>query len=355
MGPDNDAVSLDELLELVRLVCTQDRVKHLLRKAKEAGGDKSTVRVSGKFDALVSQHLRDAIQVGAVSRSAVYDLVGESEESGKQHIFYYKPRDEKVIAHYNDGRRIAERLFGASWEAERGFPHYHIRSTGLEWADFRIVPAAQAGRCDWVAKLYSGVMREKHVDTIREAPSRAEGPSRIIKIFEEFLSREIYLARWHHFGLLELRVPLEPSHKALWNSVLGLWNAIEPAVSSDAFEPFDLMSACRRIINQYADHAGAYRLGDTHLLDPQGGSAKISPRSGEDHLMHDDVRRRAIELFDQCRMLVVIWLLDEGSHDTKEELRSVIGKIRPNEVVIASRTTDKAVLNVTHQLCRFAG
>lgn len=353
MAPDD--ANMEDLLDLVRLVCTQDHIRHLLRRAKEAGGDKSPVRISGKLDELISQHLRDAIQLGAVTTASVYDMVAEAEESGKQHIFYYRPRNTRVIDACNDGRAIAGRLFGVDWEAERGFPNYHIRSKGLEWSDFRVQAAPQPGRADWVAKLYSGVMRQKHVDTIREDRDRSGGPSRIIKIYEEYLSREIYLARWHHFGLLELRVPLEPSHKALWGSVLGLWNAIDPAVSSEDFEPFDLMSACRRIINQYADHGDLYRLGDTHLIDPQGGSARISPRSGEDHLMHDDVRRRAIELFDQCRMLVVVWALDEQRHDSKDELRSVIGKIRPNEVVIGSKTTAKAVMHVTHQLRHFAG
>lgn len=344
----NPDASLDELLELVKEVCTKDQIQRLLRAAKKTEGDGSEVRITGSAKAVVFQHLRDAIQTGKVSREAVYALIGESEESGKQHIFYFKPKDERVIDACNDAERIASRLFGPDWKNERSFPRYHFRASEFQWTDFRIMPTEVPGQAGWVAKAYAGIMRVKHVDTRREAPNR------IVKVFEEALSREIYLVRWRASGLLELRVPLEKKHKMLLGSVHALWTAIASAVSSNDFEPFDLMMACRRIIDSYAENAEDYRLGDAHLLDSGGGTARLSPGSGEEHLMHVEARRRAIELFVQCRLLVVVWLLNDDSHDTDLELRTVVGKSRPNEVAMVSRTTAKAVDHVTRRLLQFA-
>jgi hypothetical protein len=344
-GPD---ANLDELLDLVRLVCAQDQIQRLLRQAKEADGAGSAVRYGGKLDVLVYQHLRDAIQTGKVSRDAVYALVGESEESGNLHIFYFAPKDDRVRQACNDAERVASRLFGPNWRAERGFPKYHFREGGFEWTDFRSTPTADPDRSGWVAKAYAGVMREKHVET------RTEPPNRTLRVFEPVLAREIFLIRWHPWGLLELRVPLERTHKAILDSLHGLWSAAQSAISSDDFHPFDLTPACRRMIDRYEENTHDYRLGDVHLLDSAGGTTRVSPRSGEEHLMHVEDRRRAIELFDRCNMLVVVWLLSADAHGTKRELRSVVGKLRPNEVVMVSKTTAKAVDHVTHRLRQFS-
>jgi hypothetical protein len=347
MASGQDA-GLDDLLGLVKDICTKDQVQSLLRAAKQSEGQRSSVRIAGKLDDIVSHNLRDAIQAGKIAREAVYSLVSEAEESGRQHIFYFVPKDERVKDACNDSPRVASRLFGGpNWKVERNFPNYHLKSSGFEWADFRTVPTASPDLEGWVVKAYAGVTRQKHVGT------RPEPPNRIAKIFEEIPSRDVYLARWHPFGLLELRLPLEKRQRVLLASVRALWAAISAAVSSDDFEPYDLTPACRRIIDRYADHSDVYRLGDAHLLDSGGGTTKISARRGEEHLMEVEDRRKATEIFEQCRLLVVVWLLNQASHDTGDQLRTVVGGSRPNEVAMVSRTTAKAVDHVTHRLHQF--
>lgn len=345
----DDGRSIDQLLDLVKRVCTKDQIQRLLREAKQIGEDGNTIRITGKIDTIVSQHLRDAVQLGRIDDEAIRRLIGESEESGRQHIFYFRPKDERVIQACNDAERVAFRLLGPRWREDRGFPRFYLNPMGFEWTDFRSSPSDRDSHGGWTAKAYAGIFREKHVDT------KEEGPNRIVKIYERVLSREIYLVRWHAWGLLELRVPLERTSKALFASVRALWTSIESAVSSDDFEPFDLTNPCRRMLARYAEHGDDYRLGDAHLLDSEGGTARLSPRAPEDHLMNVEARRRAVELFDRCRMLVVVWLLKEERHDAGGELRTVIGKLRSNEVVILSRTTAKAVDHVTRRLCRFEG
>ena len=346
MAIDQDSASLDDLLRLVKLVCTKEQVQGLLRQAKDIG--EKPVRVSGNFDA-VALHLRDAIQTEVVTKQSVYELVGEAEENGNQHIFYFKPKSDRTLETCNDVERVAASILGAEWQSDRRFPRYFINPSGEEWADFRTTRMDESGKSDWVAKLYSGTIRQKLIDT------RKEGPNRIAKIYEETPSREVFMARWHHFGLLELRVPLEKTHKLLIGSVQRLWRVIEPAISSEDFEPFDLMGACRRIIDQDDDHKDLYRLGDAHFLDQTGGLTRITPRSGDHHLKQDRARREAVKLFEECRLLVVVWFLTDKDHGTKDELRSVIGKFRQNEVTMISKTTARAVMHVTHQLRRFAG
>jgi hypothetical protein len=251
-----------------------------------------------------------------------------------------------VVDAANDLERVAARLFGANWRDSCDFPRYHSKPSAFTWTDFRSIGDADRSSNGWVAKAYVGALREKHIET------RPEEPNRIAKIYEEVLCRDIFLVRWHTSGLLELRVPAGKTQKALLVSMRGLWTAIEPAIRSDDFEPLDLTPVCLRIIDQHGANSEEYRLGNAHFLDPAGGTTKVSARSSEEHLMDVETRKRAVQLFDRCRMLVVAWLLDEERYGIGGELRTVIGRLRPNEVLIVARTMPKVVDHVTHRLCQ---
>lgn len=345
------AITLDQLLTLVKENCSKEHVQHLLRKTKKESPGKGVVRIEGSAERVVDQNLRDAIQTGALSWDDVYKLIEECEESGKQHIFYFRPKIDAEVDICRDADAFAEKLFGVNWREDRDFPRRHFAQSYIDWADYRVISATEDGGPGWIAKLYSGVLKQIYIRTERHG----EGPEgRVHKVFIEKLAREVHLARWHPHGILELRVPLDATVKEVLNSVRGLWEAIAPAVSADLFEPIDLLPACRKIIDQHAANTATYRLGDAHFEDETEGSLRMSPKKPNQHLMDDDKRRQAVEILDVCRLLVVVWLLNEAAHDTKEELRTTIGKLRPNQLVLVSRTTEKALLHVIRQLRDFS-
>ena len=145
----------DPILELVRKHCKHDRIEDFLREAKKLNPD---IKSSGSSDEIVFQHLREAIQSSAELADAAVDMLVDSEESGQQHIFLFKPKSDDVRAATSDAEAVASRLFGANWRTEFGFPLVLARPRAERWADFRIGSTGTMGS-GWTAKLYSGKLR----------------------------------------------------------------------------------------------------------------------------------------------------------------------------------------------------
>jgi hypothetical protein len=332
----------DPILELVRKHCKRDRVEDFLRDAKKAH---EGIKSSGPKDELVFQSLKEAIRAEGQLADAVVEMLVDSEESGQQHIFLYKPKTDATRAAISDAETVASRIFGAGWRTERGFPLVVARPSGERWADFRIGPTGHLGSA-WTAKLYSGVLRW---ESQGRTPTDAETE---IEVWKQRLSRDVLLVRWHVDGVLELRVPQESNRKAILASVSGLWNAIRDGVDEDDFEPYSLNSACMKLIESHHDHAALCRLGDARVQDEQMGKATFTPPSRRHHLMSNVTREQAIRLYRLCNELVVTWYLNKQEHDAQEELRTAVGKYGPHNIHVRAKTTGKAIQHVTDQLRR---
>lgn len=329
---------LGKLLSLVEQLCTRNVIASLLREARNAGGQ---VRVAGTKQELTFVHLRAAIETGALSLERVYDVLRSAEENGSQHIFLYRARSSHLTKKYGQADAIASRLFGMNWEREMHFPQLHLLPRGVVWSDFRFDKPSDKLGAGWTAKLYAGIER------VTLAEEREEG-DRIIRIYERTTSREVFLIRWHEAGLLELRVPRDASSKGVISSLYDLWGSVKAAVDEKDFQPVDLARASGRLLSGYSPSVG-YRLGSAHFTDRHRGSLQITPSSDSDDLLADPIRERAARVFDTCMELTVIWL-PTSTNEIEDELRTVMGSVRPNDVLIPSRANAKAVDYVTDRL-----
>lgn len=340
----NAATDLDKMLILVEEVCTKNAVQDLLRRARS---DNSSVRISGNKGEVINTNLRDAVNSGAISKAVVYDTLCSAEENGNQHIFYYVPKTKGFQLKYSNGHSIANALLGNGWQDKYHFPKFELIPKGVVWSDFRTAKPVGSEE-NWTIKLYAGTERRTFVE------ERVEGPDTVLKVYARTLSREVYLVKWHPFGLLEMRVPREQSQKAILESLFNLWTMVEKAVDSEDFETFDLTKASRELIDRHSSQNSPYRLGDVYFMDDETGSARFAPPSSEDDVMDHEGRQKAIKYFETCRELTVIWLPTAATSSVEEELRTVIGKVRPNGILIASQATAAAVDYVTYRLWELA-
>jgi hypothetical protein len=339
----SSADDLDKMLILVEQVCTKSAIQDLLRRAQS---DDASVRVSGNKGEVINTHLKSAINSGAIEKSLVYNALCSAEENGNQHIFYYVPKTKGFHVKYSDATAIPLNLLGANWQSQYRFPRFELMPAGIVWSDFRTVKTPD-GQFNWILKLYAGNERRTFLE------ERAEGDN-FIRIYTKTLSREVYLVKWHHFGLLEMRVPRQSSQKAIMESLFGLWTMVEKAISSEDFETFDLTKASRELIDRHSSQNARYRLGDVYFMDDDTGSARFAPPSSEDDVMDHESREKAIKYFETCRELTVIWLPSSATDAIEDELRTVIGKVRPNGILIASQATATAVDYVTYRLWELA-
>jgi len=79
---------LDDALTLAEGLCTAEQIKDLLRKRK--GNENVRITAESKED-LIHRNLREAVAARAIDVREVYDLIRLAEETGNQHIFYYRP------------------------------------------------------------------------------------------------------------------------------------------------------------------------------------------------------------------------------------------------------------------------
>jgi hypothetical protein len=343
--PTPQSVDVDKLLKLVEQECTAEAVRDLLRKAKKAD---EQVRVSeANKSAIIQRNLREALDRRSIEYDQVYSLLCAAEENGSQHIFYYRTTTEQAETLYNEPERVATALFGPMWRETVGVPQFHLEPIDTVWSHFRI-EHREGGHMTWTAKLYSGLERR---DFIRE--EEKEG-NLVLRVYEKRLSREVYLVRWHSWGLLELRVPRSGSRKVVLEWLGVLWSAIQAAIKPEDFEPWQLHEVCLNLIKRRVPNKGRYRLGNARMMDQQTGIAEFTPPSNEEDLCSDPARDQAVRLYHECHELGVYWLEQTNTPGPQVELRTIIGKCKPNDVLIAAKTTAEAVDYVTYRLREFA-
>lgn len=331
--------SIGKLLALIDETCTAEMVREILRKAKD--NDK-TILVSGSKETVISSNLRVAIERKAIPKDAVYHLLCGAEENGRQHIFYYRPRTEDARVKYSNAEEVAEKLFGTgNWKTERKFPQFHLEPVGVEWSDFRIERKTEQAMT-WTAKLYSGVYRQVFLREERQ------GEKVVAFLYEEQLSREVYVVRYHSTGLLEIRVPRDSARAQVLEFVSQAWEVIGPAVDLNDFEPWDLHKVCMSLINN-AEEDKRYTLGNARMIDEETGSAEFKPPHGEADLDSSPSRRSAVRMYNECRELGVHWL-SKGEEGPRAKLKTIIGKLKMHEMLVAGKATAEAVDYVTYRL-----
>ena len=336
--PATDA-STEKLLNLIHETCTGAMVEDLLRRAKEK--DKAILVGASSKEDKIKSNLRIAIERGAIDRDEVYKLLCGAEENGRQHIFFYKPVTDDARQKYNKPDVIGTTLFGVpNFREAEGFPQFHLEPVGVEWSDFRVDQTAAEGVFSWTAKMYSGIYRRLF---LREEPQG----DLIARIYQEQLSREVYVVRWHSFGLLEIRVPTDAQTEVM--TFLGhVWEAIGEVVDPSDFEPWVLHGVCMHLITN-SEQDSRYALGNARMMDEETGSAEFKPPHGEVDLDSSPARKQAVRMYNECRELGVHWH-KHGEEGPRKKLKTVIGKLKPHEMLVAGKATAESVDYVIHRL-----
>jgi hypothetical protein len=339
---------LTDLLKLVEDKCTNRDIRAILKRAKTGGAD---VRVSEATKALVvHKNLRAAIEKRLIAEREVYDVLCGAEENGGQHIFYYTLTDPGHFNKYADGEKVGTRLFGANWNKTQKFPQFHLQPKGVIWSDFRVENRPGATSSNWVAKVYSGLETRKFIE------EKKESQSRVIRIYEITLNREIYLVKWHGFGLLEVRVPRQSSSKEVTKTEEDFWTMLAPGMSRADFTSWDLSPASSKIVSTRSSNKKLYRLGNTRALGKTLATAYFCPHSSDDDLCDDPAHDKSVSEYKSFKEVVVYWLPQTNTDaiEADSELRVVIGKLAKNEILISAKATAAEVDYVTYRLREFS-
>jgi hypothetical protein len=336
------------LFETALEFCTIKDIHALLSAAKESGHEVKLTAPT--LAALVNENLRAAIDAKGVSVEAVYDLIREAEENGRQHIYYYRPA-AKDFANVPISE-VGTRLWGPNWAETMHFPRFELKENGFTYADLRQWNPHKKP-LDWALKVYGQQLFEEQEGDDERIDERTIKRTYILQP-----RRLVLLLRWNSPDLLEIRVPQSTSRKHVKQWLDQAWVMAAKVFRSDNFTPWDLNGARRALVNQQAKFAKIYRFSHSRLEDDDHNMISISSAHTEQSLeastpivksMQDLVKPG----IGECRYLRVTWLPTKDGVPA-EELVSYLGDQEVNEIGIGRRCSAPEIDYVTEQLQYFS-
>jgi hypothetical protein len=303
------------------------------------------IRVSGKFDDLLDR-IKKAYDRGTVTKYDLFNLLSRCEKNGRQHVFYYVPKNDEVADACSDVAKVERALLGGKMAQEADLPKTFLIPQGEVIADFRHETRPTTKYSWWTFKVYSGIERTRF---LREEPIN---DTQFAKIYERYYAREIILVIWHSFGLLEIRrsIYTEMSLKTCREELERAWALVAGALQRDDFEPLDLKAALRELVKEAIDGSNSHDLHNAEFQDDKGGRVVFNPKKHDDSLAESKARRKAIEALRDCVTAAMTWKRPDGRPDLPEKLRTEICCFLPHEIRIGSKTTPEAIEHVSRRL-----
>lgn len=342
----NDYEELEDALLLIKEICTVEQIQGLLRKRKGNEG----IRVSAETkDLLIDRNLREALEAKAVNIGEVFDLIRDSEETGYQHVFYYKPKTQKaagMLAFEN----VAQQLWGSTWKKTvNNFPSIRLKPDDYKCSDYRLIGKKPQ---DWILKVYGDNLVTKFTGKTerRDASSNVHWREYV----EEKL-RVVLVARWNSPDILELRVQQHESRRRVdgWHS--KLWEMLGPALVSSDFEEWQLIKPLKRLVIEQPQNKPLYTCHDVNVI--HGEVRVIFHTYTNDGDLFTNIQTRAalknyLSNEGDCAGVVVTWL--PGPNEIpKKETRTILAAKRGHEIVI-NNCSGEDLDYVTNQLRRFS-
>ena len=337
---------LDETLALVEKMCTTDQIKDLLRKRK--GDDGVRITAENK-ERLVLKNLREAVETNAIKIDEVFDLLRASEESGDQHIFFYKPA--KHIAEALTFDKVAENLWGAHWKKKiEDYPTVKLIPDKYTISDFRPVGASKPK--DWILKIYG----QKLISVATGATeTRADGS--VWKQFKPEPLRIVMMARWNYPDLLEIRVQRNESRKRIEEWHKEVWKFLEPAIAKSTCGEWPLRKLMAKLIVQQDRHTKIYTFRDASVIDKTGVHANFQAESDQGNLFASAETKKAVKSYmesdSDCNGLTVTWLENPNAAPLKD-IRTLLGVREANEVIVPAHCLAGDLDYVTDQFRFFS-
>src|SRR5579859_1923946 len=337
---------LDEALVLVEQICTSDQIKELLRKRK--GDDNIWVSAENK-ETLVSKNLREAVETKVIQIGEIFDLIRASEESGNQHIFYYRP--PKKIAEALSLENVGKNIWGANWKAKiEDFPTLKLKPDDYRISDFRAYGPTKPK--DWILKIYGQKMVTFFTGKIEQ---RADNT--FWKEFKDEPLRIIMMARWNSPDLLEIRVQRNESRRRIEEWHKEVWKVLEPALAKTSCDAWALRKLMAKLILQQDKYAKIYSFRDASVVDKTGVHASFQTESDQGNLFASAETKKAVKSYmeseSDCSGLTVTWLENSKAAPMKD-IRTLLGARESNEVIVPGRCIAGDLDYVTDQFRFFS-
>jgi len=198
---DGDAREIYKLLEEF---CSASHLKNLV-KAYRPSQKEFPISVPSEELLRSIAKLHGAFHIPT---KALEDILERAEENGRQHIFLYTPATKAAKDRLNKFENVQKVLLNGQTRSEAELPKFQIHPKGVAVADLRQEHREGTKYHFWVYKLYGG--SERWIQTSTKITDEEK-----IVHYKLKYRREVFVVKWHSFGLLEIRVPTGNSYAQL--------------------------------------------------------------------------------------------------------------------------------------------
>lgn len=353
---------LQEIYRWLPYQCNSKALDRLIDHIQSLGPtQKKETPKSGTVDSKV-RSIRTAVGYNFIKRDDVVNLLRDCEECGQQWIYVFKPQkgDDKIL---REPELMLRKLFPS------GVPDF----SSFSWPDSstEIVDFRAEKKDGWVLKLYEHCIAKKTVESKR-GEKRGNGLFRDWVDYEYQDAYLVHVIRWNPAkSLLEVRIDKEKSFgrkstkDERW---IALVDKMLPAFNLASFQTWSLEKRCTDLLVSRQRFKDEYRFGHVRLETHDKGKGSLFPYSSKEELDDDEGRANAVDsiLKNKGRLLecCINFKVNDGMQKPEnlkegvdnevandDELRTVIGGQRWNEISISSRISPELLNHVINSLC----
>lgn len=336
-----------DLFELIdSSLCTEDLITGVLQNLAQ-NVDNSIRRSGNKSDKVL--HLKHAAKAYPAAKTAAQMLLRDAEESGAQHIYLFKPK-ENTGKWIFDGNKVANKLWGSDWKSSKRFPKYTLVSEGLTVSDFRFPPENPAV---WTLKTYG----HKSIWDPKPETLSVDGRTKT-KQWTLTEERSVYVLKMNSFGLFEVRTPRTNSIRADDTSFQNAWECVLPTLRPSMFEPWCMQAIRRGLYSQREeyDEEPFYRCGPCKFSDEDSSNIICKPAQDEESLGRG-AANTAHSLSENPQFalwqLTVRWIGEGIESQHADGLNTIIGGRHSHRLTVTRSTIGRILNHVIDQIRQF--
>jgi hypothetical protein len=363
--------STASIYDVLKANCTIPQIQDFIRDVNTDTGAKIHVTAATKDE--LAHTVSEAVQSKDVDYSTLAAFVRDHEESGNQHIFFYRPKSDRAATTLNNGRSLAASLIGKRID-DGSLPSWVTRPNEFLWSDFRITPKSGP----WTAKLYGLQSKRRFTNEWRIV---GDEHFKVYRVDEE---RIVLVVHWNG-SELEVRISRSGAGTAIDGQPHGentreidrrldtVWELFAPCRLRNLVDEWDLSKAAHAMLDDAMSQINGTRskkeppipfhCSSMKFLDSELGTAMFTTRNEKETFSTSKERKRAIETYLKgddvtCDQTVVIWKADVADHLWgKSDLRTVVGggksSDKSNELTISSRVNPRTIQYVLHWIRQY--
>lgn len=326
------------LFRLIKKATSLSKVRDLLKQAGLPHSARS-------WDDLIDRRLRAGVKNGQLNEQKLIDLLSESEEYGKQHIFLFRLR-EKVEA--PTAKDLKDYLVSEGAESLLEQPKVLDTPESFTLTDVR----PDKNGTGFLLK-YTG--RHQYVERVGESPEQlaSSGKTEFSVRYRQVIDRAIWVARLQHDGLLELRIQSKANSTKYKDDVHNFWGLLQGLLARADFEPVSLLSARTKIWKERGKLENEFRFTSSTLVNNKDSRVHATVGSLEMDLHDDDGADSSIEAFlghndAYCNGLNV-WIRGDSSDDLSGDIHVIIaGEL--NEYALPAKCLEQEHVHVQKRI-----